>query len=549
MTTPSTGLTLAQEQAKAAQQGYYDPGCIVLYQGAQYVVMGVSIGYTNGVAHVNGHDLQAVGGGPIVNLVPYSALTLVAPPPPSPPPPTPLPPGPPPPTPPPLTPPPPPTHVQNHGWLMAAGGYLQVGDWMFGGGAGHSYAATLLANGDVVLCYGTSASAPDLSRRYYSLVGDAGPAHLVDPAWQFNPAQTNGQYIAYMQADGNLVLYQGTDPAHLGAPYWASNTNQANPTGQYCASLGPDGNLRVHNAPAATVNAVPGNPGSVPTLWQTGLSFPALRASGGNCLHTNNWLATGDYLISANGLHAALLQGDGNLVLCATTGSPPAPDPSRPYWSAYAQAANIVGHAGSGPFCAVMQGDTNFVLYNGEHPPPGTAISPYWAINEGGPQPTDSVAVLRDDGTFAVLPGTDPTSTASPRYWTAGPPPDLATSMIVQSANAGGATVQITVTNLGSAASTPASMAMNVHPVQPFSYEAGAGSDCTASGGGGFGGDDSNFVCPVPVIAAGGTYTRQLTIQNLTNQAPHYVQTSATTTMTGDTNASDNTGYATITLQ
>jgi hypothetical protein len=131
--------------------------------------------------------------------------------------------------------------VQNHGWLMAAGDYLRVGEWMFRGGGpnNNTYAAVLLANGDVVLCYGTPSSGPDLSRRYYSLVQDAGPAHLVDPSWQFDPAQADGQYVAYMQSDGNLVLYRGSDPAQLGAPYWASNTNQPNPTGNYCASLGP----------------------------------------------------------------------------------------------------------------------------------------------------------------------------------------------------------------------------------------------------------------------------------------------------------------------
>jgi hypothetical protein len=432
---------------------------------------------------------------------------------------------------------------------MGAGDYLRVGEWMFRGGGpnNNSYAATLLANGDVVLCYGTGGSGPDLSRRYYSLVRDAGPAHLVDPTWLFNPAQTDGQYIAYMQTDGNLVLYRGTDPAHLGAPYWASNTNQPNPTGHYCASLGPDGNLRVHNADTATLSAAPDHPESAPTMWQTGLTYPAQRASGGNCLHTNQWLATGDYLISANGRHAALLQNDGNWVLCATGGTPPVPDNSRPYWSAFVQgAANKVGNPASGPFFVLMQNDTNFVLYNGEHPPPGPSISPYWAINQGGPQPTDSAAVLRNDGSFAVLPGTDPNSTASPRFQTAIAPPGLATSMIVQSQNFDGATVQITVTNLGGADSVPATMTINVHPVQPFSYEAGAGTDCTAHSGGI---DDSQFVCPVPVIPAGGTYTRQLTIQNLSNQAPHYVQTDATTIMPGDTSSSDNTGYATVTLQ
>jgi len=314
--------------------------------------------------------------------------------------------------------------VQNHGWLMAAGDYLRVGEWMFrsGGPNNNTYAAVLLANGDVVLCYGTPSSRPDLSRQYYSFVKDAGPAHLVDPNWQFDPAQTDGQYVAYMQSDGNLVLYRGPDPTQLGAPYWASNTNQPNPTGNYCASLGPDGNLRVHNAAATTVGATPDHPEAAPILWQTGLTYPAQRASGGNCLHTDQWLAVGDYLISASGQYAALLRGDGNLVLCGTTaiqvpGSPPLPDTNRIYWSAFDQDADRKGGTpAGGPYFAVMQDDANFVLYNGAHPAPG--VTPYWAISGYAQPQTDSVAVIRNDDTFAVLLGTDPGSTATPRYVT-----------------------------------------------------------------------------------------------------------------------------------
>jgi hypothetical protein len=128
-------------------------------------------------------------------------------------------------------------------------------------------------------------------------------------------------------------------------------------------------------------------------------------------------------------------------------------------------------------------------------------------------------------------------------------PPDLATSMRVASENFSNASVTITVTNLGGAASGPATMTIGANPTQNFSYEAGAGTDCTAKITNNFGVTGSQFTCPVPVIAAGGTYTRTLTIQNLSGQAPHYVQCSATTIMTGDTNSSNNTGYATVILR
>jgi len=125
------------------------------------------------------------------------------------------------------------------------------------------------------------------------------------------------------------------------------------------------------------------------------------------------------------------------------------------------------------------------------------------------------------------------------------PPPDLSTSASVASSDYTNATVNIVVTNLGSANSVAATMTIDVDPVQDFSYEAGAGTDCTASFVNVY---DSVLTCPVPVIAPGATYTRQLTVQNLSGQAPQYVQTSATTVMPGDTNSSNNTGYATITF-
>lgn len=123
-------------------------------------------------------------------------------------------------------------------------------------------------------------------------------------------------------------------------------------------------------------------------------------------------------------------------------------------------------------------------------------------------------------------------------------PPDIATSMTTQSANFGGATVLITVTNNGSAASAPATMTVDVHFVQSFSNTTGLQTDCTASGNG----TDDTFTCPVPSIPGARTYSRTLTIQNLSNQAPHYVQIQATTTMPGDTNTSNDTAFDQVTI-
>jgi hypothetical protein len=77
--------------------------------------------------------------------------------------------------------------------------------------------------------------------------------------------------------------------------------------------------------------------------------------------------------------------------------------------------------------------------------------------------------------------------------------------------------------------------------------EAGAGTDCTASFVNNFGIEDSVFTCPVPGgIAPGGTYTRTLTITNLSSSGPDYYQAQATTVMPGDTNSSNNAGYAEV---
>ena len=100
-------------------------------------------------------------------------------------------------------------------------------------------------------------------------------------------------------------------------------------------------------------------------------------------LTTGQWMATDAPLISANGLYAAYLQDDANLVLCYTKNG--AADLSRPYWSVFANAAARVGGPRTGPhYFAVMQSDGNFVLYNG--PGPGSQGPPYWATGTNGPR-------------------------------------------------------------------------------------------------------------------------------------------------------------------
>jgi hypothetical protein len=53
-----------------------------------------------------------------------------------------------------------------------------------------------------------------------------------------------GGLHAVMQSDGNFVVYNGADPGHQGAAYWAI-TNQGKPAGNYTAQIQSDGTLTV----------------------------------------------------------------------------------------------------------------------------------------------------------------------------------------------------------------------------------------------------------------------------------------------------------------
>ena len=106
--------------------------------------------------------------------------------------------------------------------------------------------------------------------------------------------------------------------------------------------------------------------------------------------------------------------------------------------------------------------------------------------------------------------------------------------------------MQITVTNNGSAPSVAATLATQVDFNQIFSNITGFNyyqTGCTSTGGGQF---EDDFSCPVPVIHGGGTYSVDLTIQNISAQGPQYAEITATTTMPGDTNPSNNTAYANV---
>jgi|SRR5271157_794062 len=110
-------------------------------------------------------------------------------------------------------------------------------------------------------------------------------------------------------------------------------------------------------------------------------------------LTTNQNLGVNDYLTSPDALFCAVMQGDGNFVIY--TGSKPFTSQSFPVWATNTQSA-------AGKFYATMQGDGNFVVYAGTPP---NVSDPIWASN------TQSAAgqyflALSDVGQLSVNSGT-----------------------------------------------------------------------------------------------------------------------------------------------
>jgi predicted lipoprotein with Yx(FWY)xxD motif len=279
-------------------------------------------------------------------------------------------------------------------WQVTSGDRLNTNQWIVNDAAMVSadrrYAAYLQDDGNLVLCYTTNGAA-DLSRPYWSVF--AHPA-----SGQVRSQPSGPPYHAVMQSDGNFVLYDGRDPGNSGPPYWATNTSRAR--GQFTAVMQTDGNFVVYD-------------GTGQPIWASHTEWVSQQVTRADRLTTGQWMTTDAPLISANGSYAAYLQDDANLVVCQTTNG--AADLSKTYWSVFANAAGQARGPHTGPhYYAVMQSDGNFVLYNG--PNPGSQGPPYWASNTDHPQPTAAVATIRNDGTFAVLPGNDVLTTQAPLF-------------------------------------------------------------------------------------------------------------------------------------
>jgi thioredoxin len=116
-------------------------------------------------------------------------------------------------------------------------------------------------------------------------------------------------------------------------------------------------------------------------------------ANKGSSLATGAYLATNDYLVSANGLYFVIMQGDGNLVIYH--GSDPA------HQGAFVWNSGVA--PGIGQYFVIMQRDGNLCIYHGSDP----AHQGAFVWNSGkAPGAGVYVATMQNDGNLVVTTGT-----------------------------------------------------------------------------------------------------------------------------------------------
>jgi hypothetical protein len=203
---------------------------------------------------------------------------------------------------------------------------------------------------------------------YLATGSGSGPA-----VWASNTSGHGGAY-AYLQTDGNLVIYNSGGGPSTGGALWASNT--AGHSGAY-ATLQSDGNFVVYNSGGGALwatNVYQHSPtiGSGQKLtpgWWTQAQYTRLvmQTDGNLVMYRNSdgkavWASNTS---GHNGAYAAM-QNDGNLVIYSSSGGA--------LW-----ATGTYGHSGA---YAAMQNDGNLVVYkSGGGPGTGGAL---WASNTAG---------------------------------------------------------------------------------------------------------------------------------------------------------------------
>ena len=267
------------------------------------------------------------------------------------------------------------------GSVLATGAALRNDDYLVSPNG--RYIAYMQDDGNLVLYYADN-GAVLWDQAYWSAGMNLSDHYSAQPH--------GGTYFATIQEDGNFVLYNGA-PSGAPTPYWASNTFRRGPywsphnrgdfvKSDYTAAMQDDGNFVLY------YNAALQYP-----YWSTGTVWASQRVVSGSSEKVLNeqWLMPGDYVhtvwtpaetvdgqvVDPAEEYCAYMQADGNLAVYAG----PAGDFSQPQYGLvntprYQQYK--VGNANAGgPYFAYMQSDNNFVLYNGLNP--GHHSSAYWA--------------------------------------------------------------------------------------------------------------------------------------------------------------------------
>ncbi|MFJ5026604.1 hypothetical protein ACIQB5_00655 [Streptomyces sp. NPDC088560] len=175
--------------------------------------------------------------------------------------------------------------------------------------------------------------------------------------WSTHTSGHSGAY-AYMQADGNLVVYSST-----GTALWSTHTSGH--SGAYFL-VQDDGNLVVYGSG--------GGPSTGGSLWADGTNVHSATIGSGQKL-TAGWWAQARYTRLA-------MQPDGNLVLYRKRDG-------KAIWS-----TGTSGHSGA---YAYMQADGNLVVYSST----GTAL---WSTHTYGH--SGAYAVMQNDGNVVVYTAT-----------------------------------------------------------------------------------------------------------------------------------------------
>jgi hypothetical protein len=101
----------------------------------------------------------------------------------------------------------------------------------------------------------------------------------------------NGQYVAYMQDDGNFVLYHVSSSGSFTNPYWATGTG-GHPNGAFFAIMQSDGNFCIYKGTGPS-NNLGGMWCANKTALLTGQYFAVMQDDGNFVVYTGSPNCTG----------------------------------------------------------------------------------------------------------------------------------------------------------------------------------------------------------------------------------------------------------------